>query len=103
MRFCQEHAVSVSRGMDAQRRFEKGTTTERGYGAAWRKLRLLVLQRDAVCAVAGCTRPSVIADHILPKEQGGSDDMSNLQGMCQPCHDRKRATTDKIKNMAVTK
>lgn len=28
-------------------------------------------------------------DHITPLEEGGSDDESNEQGLCQECHDVK--------------
>jgi 5-methylcytosine-specific restriction protein A len=28
-------------------------------------------------------------DHIIPLEEGGLDDQSNEQGLCQSCHDVK--------------
>ncbi|WP_272575920.1 HNH endonuclease, partial [Providencia sp. PROV273] len=30
-------------------------------------------------------------DHIKPKAHGGTDDDSNLQSLCWPCHKRKTA------------
>jgi 5-methylcytosine-specific restriction endonuclease McrA len=30
-------------------------------------------------------------DHITPKAQGGTDDLSNLQSICDPCHAEKTA------------
>lgn len=30
--------------------------------------------------------PSTIADHIVPKAEGGTDDRENYQGSCKPCH-----------------
>lgn len=33
-------------------------------------------------------------DHIVPREQGGSDQWSNLQALCHSCHSKKTATED---------
>ncbi len=32
----------------------------------------------------------LLVDHINPVAHGGSQEMSNLQLLCQPCHSRKR-------------
>ena len=57
------------------------------YGYEWRKTRAYVLARDPVC-VSCHRRPSKICDHIIPRRQGGSDDESNLRGVCVPCDRR---------------
>lgn len=66
---------------------------ERGYGAAWRKLRLRILARDCYlcqpCLVKGRTTPATHVDHILAKAHGGTDDDGNLRAICRDCHDRK--------------
>ncbi len=68
---------------------------QRGYGTAWDKLRLVVLSRDSglcqVCTPTGRVTLGGIVDHIRPKAEGGDDDLSNLQTICKPCHDRKTA------------
>ena len=65
----------------------------RGYGWNWQKLRPVVLVRDGwLCRV--CGRPagkSAHVDHIVPKRQGGTDELDNLQTLCQSCHSRKTA------------
>ncbi len=66
----------------------RASSAERGYGAAWRKLRELVLAEEPLCRVCG-GRPSVMADHIVPKTHGGTDDRENLRGICKRCHDTK--------------
>jgi len=69
----------------------------RGYGHAWRKKRLEVLARDKKCRdphKIGCKKKSRQVDHKIPKSQGGTDDMKNLQGTCDSCHSRKTATQD---------
>lgn len=69
------------------------TTTERGYGYKWQKLRKQVLQRDAYLCQE-CYRnkkltPATDVDHIKPKSAGGTDCESNLQSLCKTCHEIK--------------
>lgn len=69
------------------------TTTERGYGYQWQKLRKQVLQRDAYLCQE-CYRnkkltPATDVDHVVPKSAGGTDDESNLQCLCKSCHELK--------------
>ena len=65
----------------------------RGYGAAWRKLRASILLRDPVCRVCHAAR-STHVDHRIPRRQGGTDDPSNLVGVCASDHNRKTARQD---------
>lgn len=62
----------------------------RGYGAAWDRLRRQVLQRDCgvcqACARVGLFHPGSEVDHIVPKAEGGTDDLSNLQTICTEQH-----------------
>lgn len=55
----------------------------RGYGSAWEKLRLIVLQRDCYlcqpCRRSSHLKPAREVDHIKPKAQGGTDALDNLE------------------------
>ncbi len=65
---------------------------QRGYGRHWEKLRLCVLREEPLCRIClmgGRTEPSTDVDHMIPKAAGGSDQRSNLQGLCHSCHSRK--------------
>lgn len=67
----------------------------RGYGAKHRAWRDQVLARDKVCQgwphLSGCGQPTTVADHIVPKSEGGrAFDLRNGRGMCDTCHNRKR-------------
>jgi len=43
------------------------------------------------CASAGLTTLGRVLDHVTPVEQGGGFyDVSNLQELCDQCHNRKR-------------
>lgn len=60
-----------------------------GGTTAWQKLRARVLARDGHrCQACGASAPLQV-DHIVPRQHGGSDALSNLQTLCQPCHQRK--------------
>lgn len=65
----------------------------RGYGRRWQRLRLTILYRDPIC-VRCERRASIDIDHIVPKERGGTDAASNLQGLCHGCHSRKTCVAD---------
>src|SRR5688572_544069 len=34
-------------------------------------------------------RPAEELDHVVPLSRGGSDDESNISGLCKPCHQEK--------------
>lgn len=53
----------------------------------------VALAHDYRCAACGCVwvphRDQI--DHKVALEQGGSNEDSNLQPLCKPCHDAKTA------------
>jgi 5-methylcytosine-specific restriction protein A len=64
------------------------------YGYAWQLLRKQILARDPDCQLAlpdVCTGRSAQVDHILPVSEGGSDEASNLRGVCKACHRKRTA------------
>jgi 5-methylcytosine-specific restriction enzyme A len=84
---CPEHG---------RRPWEHGrpSSAERGYGATWKRLRRLILARDPLCVLclaAGHGSPSTTVDHIVPRSQGGTDEESNLRGLCRAHHETKSA------------
>ena len=70
----------------------------------WHKRRLDVLIRDAY-RCRGCLR--VVAgraahvDHVLPLDDGGTDDALNLQVLCEECHGRKTRAEQRRKGFAL--
>jgi len=72
---------------------EGKTAAERGYGYKWKKVRGQALERDSYlcqsCLKQGIVTRATDVDHILNKAQGGTDDLDNLQSLCNPCHKRK--------------
>lgn len=56
------------------------------------RLTAQVFERDGkVCAACGATE-NLTLDHIEPLAAGGTNDLENLQVLCQPCNSRKGTT-----------
>lgn len=60
-----------------------------GVAQRLRRLRAEPLCRD--CKARGQIAPAIVPDHIVPLALGGSDDDSNIQCLCTPCHAFKTA------------
>lgn len=59
-------------------------------------MRRVVLAEEPLCRMCLGMEPpryspSTIADHIVNKADGGTDDRSNYQGACDPCSKAKTA------------
>ncbi len=65
--------------------------TVNGSQAAWRKLRLAIISRDGPDCVL-CGRPGNSVDHIIPRNQGGTNDPSNLRVLCVRCNSSRPKT-----------
>lgn len=79
----------------------KAGVTEMERGRAWMaKRQRVALAHSYQCAGCGLTWRSHIdhIDHRIPREQGGSNDESNLQPLCRSCHDAKTAAEAKARS-----
>lgn len=77
---CRQHRSDRFGPQDPAR----AGSSERGYGAGWRRLRAMVLAREPLCRACGA--PATDVDHVTPKSAGGGDDEANLQALCGACH-----------------
>lgn len=73
----------------------KAGTTQMERGRAWMaKRQRVALAHDYRCVT--CGRAWIAykdqIDHHIPREQGGSNDESNLRPMCNECHAAKTAS-----------
>jgi 5-methylcytosine-specific restriction protein A len=79
-------ATSVSRVKTLD---TKAGATPRESGRPWmRKRESVLLATNCMCA-NGCGRVADEVDHDTPLEQGGSNELSNLRGLCKECHAEK--------------
>lgn len=79
----------------AQADRNRGTSTQRGYDAVWRRLRLMHLRANPLCVFCrakGLTVLATVGDHIVAIEDDPSRrlDPENIQSLCKPCHDGER-------------
>ena len=68
--------------------------TERTRGSAWMKTRERWLRAHPLCVECerqGRASAATQLDHIIPLGDGGADDESNYQSLCEPCHKSKTA------------
>lgn len=82
---------------------DKRSRQERGYGAAWDRLRPQILKRDGYrcrcddCTRTGALKPATHVDHVVSKadwlRKHGNldrvDDPTNLRAINKACHERK--------------
>lgn len=95
--YCDEHANERT---NWYKHTQGRSSSERGYGYNWRKLRDRVLERDGYicrceeCISTGRIRQANDVDHIVPKAKGGTDNMNNLRSINRECHRAKTSTAD---------
>lgn len=53
------------------------------------KFAVLCEEYSHTCPCCGITGVKLTIDHIVPKSQGGSDDITNLQPLCRGCNAKK--------------
>ena len=73
---------------------ERVSASRRGYGARWRRLRLMFLRANALCVDCrknGFTVEATEVHHILARSMGGGDEWENLEALCRPHHNQKTA------------
>lgn len=75
---------------------KRKTRHERGYGRAHDLMRVRVLREEPLCRACLAMdppryTPTTVADHIVPKAEGGTDGRENYQGLCDGCSKTKTA------------
>jgi len=79
------------RGRCANHTPKRGSSTQQGYGAGWRRLRAAKLAANPYCQHTDCHELATDVDHIRPRSKGGTDDWDNLQPLCHSHHSAKTA------------
>lgn len=98
----------MSRLYDRLQDKRRGTATQRGYDAVWRRLRLLQLHKEPLCRFCAQMGRSVEAqavDHIVSIKEAPHLRLepSNLRSLCKRCHDQHTARTQGFAKNSVQK
>lgn len=81
--YCEKHARSWEKRADSPKRIT---------GRRLQKMREQLFRDHPLCAEClrhGRITPATQRDHIVPLTEGGTDDTSNEQGLCDDCHEVK--------------
>jgi 5-methylcytosine-specific restriction protein A len=84
--FCEKHRKETAKEYN---RFRRDSDTAKRYGNEWRKLRARVLQANPLCELCkqhGKYTPATLVHHKRKLTDGGNNDWSNLQPLCDSCH-----------------
>ncbi len=101
-RGCPEYALPGKSRCEAHEheflgeRWEQGRTGKRGSRAGWRKLRLLIWERQGKRCKRCGTRPRKFFVHHKDGD-AMNDHPSNLEGLCEACHERADAEVRALK------
>jgi 5-methylcytosine-specific restriction enzyme A len=88
---CPAHQRQADQARDARR----GTTAQRGLGAAWQVIARKVIAEEGACRDCGHTgSPAnpLTCDHIVPRALGGTDERGNLTCRCRRHNSAKGAS-----------
>jgi len=92
-RYCDDHKPLHKHNWQSDK--VRGNRHQRGYGREWERRRKVVLNRDSYlcqpCEKQDKVSPANTVDHIVSKDNGGTDDYDNLQSICDACHAIKTA------------
>lgn len=71
----------------------RASAAERGYDAAWRRVRKDFLAKHPTCCAAGCTEPATDVDHIKSIQERPDLRLSwsNLRPFCHSHHSQRTA------------
>jgi 5-methylcytosine-specific restriction enzyme A len=71
-----------------ERDARRGTTTQRGLGSDWQRVRRIAVARQPYCAECDATS-DLTGDHIVPRSEGGTNTLDNVRVLCRSCNSRK--------------
>ena len=84
--FCYpKHYKPINKAYEKQR----GSSSDRGYDASWRRVRKAKLNTDDLCERDRCGRIATTVHHKIPIEEWpeGRLRFDNLESLCRDCHE----------------
>ena len=72
-------------------KFQRGYSHGKRYGRAWKRIRNRYVHKHPLCEQCLKEGRYVAVEevhHIVPLDEGGSNDESNLMSLCRSCHEK---------------
>ena len=67
----------------------RGTTNQRGYTWAWRRLVAEAMRKQPWCSACGAIH-DLTGDHIIPVSHGGTNQPANVRVLCRTCNSSRQ-------------
>ena len=86
--YCEEHELEARRSYD---KYERSDDVHKRYGRKWTEVRNKYISAHPFCEKCWERGIATLADevhHIVPVDQDGSDEESNLMSLCRSCHNK---------------
>ena len=84
-RYCSQHLHERQQAVDNNR----PSASQRGYDAEWQQIRDAYLEAHPWCVT--CGRKANEVDHVIPIQDGGTNDWDNLRSFCKHHHSQHTA------------
>ena len=92
--YCERHGRLFEMSAPPPKKEHRESSSRRGYGRRWQKIRLVFLRRNPMCCASGCKKLATEVDHIKSLADGGLNYFYNLQGFCKKHHSVKTIKFD---------
>ena len=86
--YCDEHEKLVSKRYD---KYNRHPEFHKRYGRSWREVRAKYVLTHPFCEECfkkGILVPVEEVHHIIPVNEGGTNEAHNLMSLCKSCHNR---------------
>ena len=90
-RYCDEHAKLTARHYN---KYQRDPKSKKRYDADWQKISCAYLSANPLCELCktdGRLTAATLVHHRRKLSDGGTNDVENLQALCQSCHSRLHA------------
>lgn len=87
---CAEHAAPAEAERRRTHDARRGSSTARGYGYRWQKLRAMVLRREPRCRDCSAAGRVTLAEQVHHIDGNSRHNaLENLMPLCASCHSRR--------------
>lgn len=90
-RFCEKHTKEDNRNYET---YQRDKDVKVKYGRNWKLIRDKYMETHPFCERCFKNGVLVKAEHVhhkVPLNDGGSNEVENLEALCKPCHSKEHA------------